>query len=73
MSGLLGKEVCHPGAYEWVDAEGQRHLGFVFRDKRDKLHGSFVREDGASKAISLKYGDDDYCEGVFFGPLPAKS
>lgn len=73
MSGLQGKDVRQPGAYEWVDADGQRHLGFVLKDKRGKLHGNFVREDGASRAVSIDYGAGEFCEGVFYGPLPART
>lgn len=70
MVGLSGSQVIEPGAYEWHDAEGRRHLGFIRADKRGQLQGSFVRDDGASIAVSLDYGHGDYCEGLFFGPLP---
>lgn len=69
QTGRPANEVTEPGAYEWLSEEGHRHLGFILKDKRGRLHGSFVREDGASRAVSLELGRGEFCEGRFFGPL----
>lgn len=66
---LAAKEVTEPGAYEWVNAKGEAHIGFIRRENRGHLTGSFVAEDGCSRAVSLVSSDGSSCEGQFYGPL----
>lgn len=66
---LTAREVTEPGAYEWHAADGTEYLGFIRADRRGRLNGAFISKDGALQAIAVRYSDDNYCEGVFFGPL----
>lgn len=66
---LTAKEVVLPGPYEWITSKGVRHVGYIQKDRRGRLSGSFISDEGSSRAISLHYGGDDYCDGTFYGPL----
>lgn len=67
MQKLKASEIVEPGAYEW-HLEGVRHVGFVTKRSRGKLHGSFVAQDGALQSWSIVI-DGEFCEGDFYGPL----
>jgi len=64
MKGITADKVGE-GAYIWQN-QGMRHLGFIQRDKRGYLSGSFVAADGSVRAIILDYGDGTFAEGLFF-------
>jgi hypothetical protein len=70
MKPLKPEQVTQTGAYEWVTPKGERHIGFVYNDARGGLHGSFVSEDGTTRAVRPTYTDGTPCEGMFYGPLP---
>jgi hypothetical protein len=70
MKPLKPQEVTQPGAYEWVTPNGERHIGFIYADRRGALMGSFVAEAGATRALRPTYDDGSPCEGMFYGPLP---
>jgi hypothetical protein len=72
MSGkaLKAGEVTEPGAYEWIDQKGVRHVGFLSVDRRGTISGSFVSSAGNTAALSLRYSDGSVSEGTFYGPLP---
>lgn len=61
--------VVECGAYEWIDPDGCRHIGFVRADARGKLYGHFVRDDGAAQSIVLKDTYGNAPGGSFFGPI----
>jgi len=69
---LKSNEVTEPGAYEWINAKGLRHIGFLTKDRHGEIGGAFVAEDGHTHALRLRYSDGSVCEGVFYGPLPAR-
>jgi hypothetical protein len=70
MNALKANEVTEPGAYEWYDENGRRHVGFLRQERRGNIAGSFISEEGATRAVAMRYGDGTFCEGMFFGPLP---
>ena len=69
LNALTARDITEPGAYEWLDTEGVRHVGFIRKDSRNRMMGSFVAQDGSSRAMAVLYSDNRYCEGTFFGPL----
>lgn len=71
MTPLKANEVTEPGAYEWVDETGMRHIGFLRRERRGNLSGAFISQEGSSRALGLTYADGGFCPGTFYGPLPA--
>lgn len=70
MTPLTARDITEPGAYEWLDTDGVLRVGFIRRESRNRLLGSFVSMDGHSRAMTVLYSDNHYCEGTFFGPLP---
>jgi len=70
---MTAAEVTQPGAYEWVDDIGIKHVGFLKIDARGRISGSFVDADCHSCAISLKFADGAPIGGQFFGPLALPS
>jgi hypothetical protein len=68
---LKASEVSEPGAYEWYDESGMRHVGFFRLERRGNMSGSFISEEGSTRAVGLTYADGGYCAGTFYGPLPA--
>lgn len=69
LNALAANEVTKPGAYEWVDAKGESHIGFIRLEQRGHLTGSFVAEDGCSRAVVMVSSTGHFCEGQFYGPL----
>jgi hypothetical protein len=67
-AGKKVSQVTEPGAYEWVDRNGVRHMGFVYRDRSLGLCSAFISETGDSRAVSM-HADDDTGNGLFYGPL----
>lgn len=67
--GIPASKVTEPGAYEWVDRNGVRHVGFVYRDRSLGLCSAFISDTGHSRAVSM-HADDDTGNGLFYGPLP---
>lgn len=71
LTPLKAQEITQAGAYEWYDETGMRHIGFLRAERRGNLSGSFVSEEGATRAIGIKYADGGFCTGIFYGPLPS--
>lgn len=69
ITGIPANKVTEPGAYEWVDRHGVRHIGFVYRDRSLGLCSSFVSEVGDTRAVSM-HPEDGTGNGLFYGPLP---
>lgn len=69
---LKADEVTETGAYEWIDAKGVRHIGFLSADRRGEISGAFVSSAGHTHALRLRYSDGSCCEGTFYGPLPSQ-
>lgn len=73
MIPLAARDITEPGAYEWLGTDGVLRVGFIRRESRNRLLGSFVAMDGHSRAMTVLYSDDHYCEGTFFGPMKLHS
>lgn len=69
LKALKARDLVEPGAYEWLDSDGVLYVGFIRKESRNRLVGSFVAQDGSSRAMVVLYSDNRYCEGAFFGPL----
>lgn len=67
------RDITEPGAYEWLDIDGVMHIGFINKDSRGRLHGSFVSVEGSSRAIAVTYSNERFCDGQFYGPLALQS
>lgn len=72
ITGIPASKVTEPGAYEWVDRTGARHVGFVYLDRSMGLCSAFISETGYTRAASL-HPADDTGNGLFYGPLPLPS
>jgi hypothetical protein len=68
ITGISANKVTEPGAYEWVDRHGVRHVGFVYRDGSHGLCSAFISEGGSTRAVSM-HPEDGTGNGLFFGPL----
>ena len=66
---LTADQVTEMGAYEWVNSEGVRHVGFLTAGRRGLVSGSFVAEDGSTRGIMLVLADGSAWPGTFYGPL----
>lgn len=68
IPGIPANKVTEPGAYEWVDRHGVRHVGFVYRDGPLGLCSAFISEGGSTRAVSMQ-PEDGTGNGLFYGPL----
>lgn len=68
MIAKKSSQVTEPGAYQWIDRSGTRHVGYVSRDRSGELIGAFVSKQGNSRATSF-HADDETGNGSFYGPF----